>query len=51
MLKPLTVWKILKEVRIPYHITCLLRNLDEGQGAAVRTEHETTDLLKIVKEV
>ena len=51
MLKPLTVWKILKEVRIPYHITCLLRNLYEGQGAAVRTEHETTDLLKIVKEV
>ena len=48
MLKPLTVWittnwKILKEMRIPDHLTCLLRNLYAGQEAAVRTGHETVD--------
>ena len=36
------LWKILKEMDIPDHLTCLLRNL-YGQEAAVRTGHETTD--------
>ena len=45
-LKLLTVWitinwKILKEVGIPDHLTCLLRNLYAGQEATVRTGHET----------
>ena len=35
--------KILKEMGIPDHLTCLLRNLYAGQEATVRTEHETTD--------
>ena len=48
MLKPLTVWitilwKILKEMGIPDHLTCLLRNLYGGQEATVRTGHGTTD--------
>ena len=48
MPKPLTVWitinwKILKEVGIPDHLTCLLRNLYAGQEATVRTGHGTTD--------
>ena len=48
MRKPLTVdhnklWKILKEMGIPDHLTCLLRNLYAGQEATVRTEHGTTD--------
>ena len=48
MPKPLTVWittnwKILKEMGIPDHLTCLLRNLYAGQEATVRTGHETTD--------
>ena len=37
------LWKILKEMGIPDHLTCLLRNLCAGQEAAVRTEHGTTD--------
>ena len=37
------LWKILKEMGIPDHLTCLLRNLYAGQEAAVRTGHETTD--------
>ena len=46
--KPLTVWiatdwKILQEMGIPDHLTCLLRNLYEGQKATVRTGHKTTD--------
>ena len=46
--KPLTVWittnwKILKEIGIPDYLTCLLRNLYAGQGATVRTGHETID--------
>ena len=46
MPKPLTVWittnrKILKEMRIPDHLTCLLRNLYAGQEATVRTGHGT----------
>ena len=36
-------WKILKEMGIPDHLTCLLRNLYAGQEAAVRTGHGTTD--------
>ena len=37
------LWKILKEMGIPDHLTCLLRNLYAGQGATVRTGHGTTD--------
>ena len=48
MPKPLTVWittnwKILQEMGIPDHLTCLLRNLYVGQAATVRIGHETTD--------
>ena len=38
-----TLWKTLKEVVIPDHLTCLLRNLYAGQEATVRTGHGTTD--------
>ena len=41
------LWKILKEMGIPDHVTCLLRNLYTGQEAAVRTGHGTTDWLQI----
>ena len=55
MPKPLTVWirnwKILKEVGIPDHLTCLLRNLYAGQEATVRSGHGTTDWFQIGKEV
>ena len=44
-------WKILKEMVIPDHITCLLRNLYEGQEATVKTGHETIDWLQIGKGV
>ena len=37
------LWKILKEMGIPDHLTCLLRNLYAGQEATVRAEHGTTD--------
>ena len=37
------LWKILKEMGIPEHLTCLLRNLYAGQEATVRTGHGTTD--------
>ena len=37
------LWKILKEMGIPDHLTCLLGNLDAGQEATVRTRHGTTD--------
>ena len=37
------LWKILKEMGIPEHLICLLRNLYAGQEATVRTGHETTD--------
>jgi len=37
------LWKILKEMEIPDHLTCLLRNLYAGQEETVRTGHETTD--------
>ena len=37
------LWKILKEMEIPDHLTCLLRNMYASQEATVRTGHETTD--------
>ena len=37
------LWKILKDMGIPNHLTCLLRNLSPGQEATVRTEHGTMD--------
>ena len=40
---PNKLWEILKEMRVPGHLTCLLRNLYEGQETTVRTKHETTD--------
>ena len=54
MPKPLTVdhnklWKILKEMGIPDHLICLLRNLHAGQEATVRTGHGTTDWFQIGK--
>ena len=39
------LWKILKEMGIPDHLTCLLRNLYAGQEATVRTGHGTTDVV------
>jgi len=45
------LWQILKEMRIPDHLTCLLRNLYAGQKTTVRTEHETVDWFKIGKGV
>ena len=45
------LWKILKEMGIPEHLTCLLRNLYAGQEATVRTGHRTTDWFQIGKEV
>ena len=45
------LWKILKEMGIPDHLTCLLRNLYAGQEATVRTGHETTDWFQIGKRV
>ena len=56
MPKPLTVWitinwKILKEMGIPDHLTCLLRNLYAGQEATVRAGHGTTDWFQIGKGV
>ena len=44
-------WKILKEMGIPDHLTCLLRNLYAGQEATVRTGHGTTDWFEIGKGV
>ena len=43
------LWKILKEMGIPEHLTCLLRNLHAGQEATVRTGHGTTDWFQIGK--
>ena len=57
MPKPLTVWikitnwKILKEMGIPEHLICLLRNMYAGQEATVRTRHGTTDRFQIGKGV
>ena len=44
------LWKILQEMEIPDHLTCLLRNLYAGQEVTVRTGHGTTDWLQIGKE-
>ena len=44
-------WKILKEMGMPDHLTCLLRNLYAGQEATARTGHETTDWFQIGKRV
>ena len=46
-----TNWKILKEMGIPGHLTCVLRNLYAGQEATVRTGHGTTDWFQIEKGV
>ena len=45
------LWKILKEMGIPDHLTCLLRNLDARQEATVRTGHGMTDCFQIGKGV
>ena len=45
------LWKILKEMGIPDHLICLLRNLDAGQEATLRTGHGTTDWFQIGKGV
>ena len=45
------LWKILQQMGIPDHLTCLLRNLYAGQEATVRTGHGTTDWFQIVKGV
>ena len=45
------LWKILKEIGIPDHLTCLLRNLFADQEATVRTGHGTTDWFQIGKGV
>ena len=45
------LWKIIKEMGIPDHLTCLLRNLYAGQEAAVRNGHGTTDWFQIGKGV
>ena len=45
------LWKILKEMEIPDHLTCLLRNLYAGQEETVRTRHGTPDWFKIGKGV
>ena len=55
MPKPLTVWittnwKILQEMGLPDHLTCLLRNLHASEEATVRTGHEITDWFKSGKE-
>ena len=44
------LWKILKEMGIPDHLTCLLRNVYAGQEATVRTGHGTTDWFQIGKK-
>ena len=54
--KPLTVdhnklWKIIKDMGIPDHLTCILRNLYSGQEATVRTGHGATDWFQIGKGV
>ena len=45
------LWKILQEVGIPDHLTCLLRDLYAGQEATVRTEYGTADWFQIRKRV
>ena len=48
---PNKLWKILKQMGIPDHLTCLLRNLHAGQEATVRAGHGTTDWFQIGKGV
>ena len=53
--KPLTLcittnWKIFQEIRIPDHLTSILRNMHAGQGATVRNGHGTTDWFQMGKE-
>ena len=45
------LWKILKDMGLPDHLSCLLRNLHAGQEATVRTGHRTTDRFQIRKGV
>ena len=45
------LWKFFKEMRIPDHLTCLLRNVYAGQEATIRTRHGTTDCFQIGKGV
>ena len=45
------LWKILKEIRIPDHLICLLRDLYAGEEATVRTKHGTMDWLQTGKRV
>ena len=45
------LWKILKDMGIPGHLTCVLRNLYAGQEATVTTGHGTTDWFQIGREV
>ena len=45
------LWTILKEMGIPDHLTCLLRNLYAGQESKVKTRHGTTDWFQIGKGV
>ena len=45
------LWKILKEMGIPDHLICLLRNLYAGQEATVKTRHGTTDWFQLGKGV
>ena len=45
------LWKIVKEMEIPDHLTCLLRNLYAGQEATIRTRHGTTEWFQIGKGV
>ena len=45
------LWKILREMGVPDHLTCLLRNLYAGQEATIRTGHVTTDWFQIGKGV
>ena len=45
------LWKILQEIRIPDHLTCLLGNLHAGQEATVRAGHGTTDWFQIGKRI
>ena len=45
------LWKILQDIGIPDHLTCILRNLYADQEATVRTEHGTMDWFKIGKGV
>ena len=48
---PVTLWKILKEMGMPDHLTCLLINLYAGQEATVKARHGTTDWFQIGKGV